>query len=657
MADNFFDAEDTVESPEDFFDSDDTIEEETPVETPTMTESALRGASQGVTLGFGDELGAGAYSAFDRLKGLLGGDSVSSVDEQLAEQGFTGDIGGSLYEDLRDEERAELKAAEEANPNAYLAGEIGASMVLPAGSVGATGKAASTVAKAVPRTLSGVGKAALKTGLKTAPRAITEAGIYGAGQAEELEQVPEAVLESAKDAALLSTAIPVVGSTVSQGLRSLGGKAAKAAVKFTSGLPADKVDEIFANPEKFSGVARSLTDIAKDVEGRVNRLGEEARSLSSSARQTLGEEKEIGVQYFTDLIKDKANELRRTDDSAKKALREYAGKIERDYIDGVSQKDWQEIIDDMSDLAFKESGDRKTSGVAKAFGDLRKSFSNELKANNPAYKKDMAESAQRMDYLSKLTKRLGVQDDFVKAYDEFGDIVSAERGLKFKNVDSVANKLKSLAKEDKADLRDLLLNDEAQKFLNIGEDLANEVELREFQKWADKQGYSTRAITTAKAILGSAGFSLSMGNPVIATALGGAAAAPYISSKVLKDPSIVSRTAAKADNLVNVIPKAMEKNPKLATRIAAISGAEAPEDVKNDPETRSKVNMARLEEAQPEQLTELAEAFRQQGRSGEEFARVLDQANQNEDKRKAILFTLQQQPAFRKLLEKVQDKK
>lgn len=85
--------------------------------TPEITgwESAGRGALQEATLGTADEIAGGI--------GALG--SLFS-DEKLVD----------AYTRIRDESRAANKAAEEANPNAYLAGQVGgglATVVLPGG--------------------------------------------------------------------------------------------------------------------------------------------------------------------------------------------------------------------------------------------------------------------------------------------------------------------------------------------------------------------------------------------------------------------------------------------------------------------------------------------------------------------------------------------
>ncbi len=76
-------------------------------------ESALRGAAQGASLGFADELAGGGEALLDKLRG---------AHEAL----------GELYLKHRDESRRAYKAAEEANPGTYMAGQIGGGLATAA---------------------------------------------------------------------------------------------------------------------------------------------------------------------------------------------------------------------------------------------------------------------------------------------------------------------------------------------------------------------------------------------------------------------------------------------------------------------------------------------------------------------------------------------
>lgn len=71
----------------------------------TGKSSALRGAAQGATFGFADEISGAAEALWEKAKG----------DPALF---------GRLYEKYRDESRAEFKRAKEENPKSFLAGEV-----------------------------------------------------------------------------------------------------------------------------------------------------------------------------------------------------------------------------------------------------------------------------------------------------------------------------------------------------------------------------------------------------------------------------------------------------------------------------------------------------------------------------------------------------
>lgn len=638
----------------------------TPVEVeaePSKTESLARGAGQGVTLGFGEELGAAAYSAFDKLKGLLGMDSVSAVDEQLREQGFTGDVGGDLYEQLRDEERAEIQAAQEANPASFMAGEIAGAVALPVGELAAASKAGQAVGR------SALGQGAMKlaskagglekavaTGMKMAPKAAIESAAYGAGTTEgDLSDRVSGALEAGKAGGIMGLTIPVGAAALAKAGTKTAGKFSKAAIKFTTGIADDKLDDLLKNPEKYGTTARTLDEIAKDLGNRVNNLTQEAVENSRAARAVLGEEPLFKASELTETIKNYAKNLNRAQAPARKSLYAYADDLERAFPEGLSQKQMQEVIDEMTQIAGYNKVAGGKSPVEDAFKKLRGRFSEKLKQSSPEYRMQMAESAKRMDYLSKLSKKLGVKDELIKEYDELGDVIAAEQVSTFRSNDTVANKLKGLVREDKADLKDLLLSDEAKKFLNIDGTFADEVAAREFQKWAEGKGFSTKAITAAKAIMGSAGVSLSMGNPLVAAVLGTAATAPYVAGKVIKNPNLITKANKAANSLTNLVPEVINKTSKGFQGFAATMSAPNVGELREDSGKLMRLNMDRVMDADTDQLRELAEVLQTQGIAGQQFSRVISRAIENKDNKQTILFGLQQQPAFRQMLKKLQE--
>lgn len=161
-------------------------------EPGSKSEAAVRGFSQGATLGYGDEIQAAIRAGIDKISG----DKRPVTD---------------IYTQLRDEERAANKAAQEANPKSYGAPEVIASMpAYMAGGAGAgTIKGAAATTAAV-------------------------SGVQGAGTAEG------SVEEQAKEAALsaiVGGATGAAGAKVAQVLPSVI-KAAPAVI--SKGLPAAK---------------------------------------------------------------------------------------------------------------------------------------------------------------------------------------------------------------------------------------------------------------------------------------------------------------------------------------------------------------------------------------------------------------------------------
>lgn len=180
-------------------------------------DSFKAGVVQGGTLGFGDELAGGMNVGFDKTQALLNklglaSPSPSQVDEQLLQQGATGDLNPDMYTPARDQVRAENKAKEDANFKSYLAGNIlgGAVPMAAAGTFAAPFKIADNASKLA------------KIGLSAA-NAIPASAVtaYGMTNADTLP-------EQAKDVAIgtglgvgLGAAVPAVG----MGLKYVGQKA------------------------------------------------------------------------------------------------------------------------------------------------------------------------------------------------------------------------------------------------------------------------------------------------------------------------------------------------------------------------------------------------------------------------------------------------
>lgn len=140
-------------------------ETEPDTEPMSKTESGLRGAAQGATFGFADELTGGGESFMD----LLGG-NTDVMDN---------------YKKHRDESRANYKQAEEENPLTYLAGNLAGGLAVPVPGIGAA-KGIGAMAKqgAIAGGLFGLGTSEKEMTDPTDVKNLTNAGgdiIEGAG--------------------------------------------------------------------------------------------------------------------------------------------------------------------------------------------------------------------------------------------------------------------------------------------------------------------------------------------------------------------------------------------------------------------------------------------------------------------------------------------
>lgn len=187
-------------------------------EPPSKTESAIRGAAQGATMGFADEATAALVAPFS----------------------------DKTYQEVRDESRAKYAAAQEANPGTYLAGELAGGIgtaVAPAIGI-ARGVKGLTAAERLAATQKAT--AASKIG-KSVGVGTGVGGVSGVGYSSE-EKIGDIASDAATSAAIGGIAAPVM-----LGATSLG----KYGISRLTGTQAPKAAE--------TEISRLLT--ARDIEG------------------------------------------------------------------------------------------------------------------------------------------------------------------------------------------------------------------------------------------------------------------------------------------------------------------------------------------------------------------------------------------------------
>lgn len=203
----------------------------------SKTESGLRGAAQGATLGFADEISGSAEALWEMAKGN------------------TEDF-GRLYKQYRDESRSNFADAQEANPKTYLAGEVG-------------GGLATTIMPA------GVGLKAAQTAVGLGVRGAAAGAAAGLGYSNE-DDVGGQLLDTGKGLAL-GAVLPVAIQKAGKGAQRLVNKGAEkfADAMIDSGLVSN-ADEVIAAADRI-GVKPTPAMLSKSE--RMQRL---EQSLSDS---------------------------------------------------------------------------------------------------------------------------------------------------------------------------------------------------------------------------------------------------------------------------------------------------------------------------------------------------------------------------------------
>lgn len=164
------------------------FDETTSVDVPTGGESFLRGAAQGATMGFADELAGGGEAALDKILG--------------DKQDFT-----KLYSKHRNESRSNFDRAKDANPKTYMAGEAGggaASLLLAPEVAGVKGAAAVGAGAGALSALGGseddltTNEGQMSTAKKMALQGIIGGGLGVVGKVATDALAPEALEEIAE---------------------------------------------------------------------------------------------------------------------------------------------------------------------------------------------------------------------------------------------------------------------------------------------------------------------------------------------------------------------------------------------------------------------------------------------------------------------------
>lgn len=349
----------------------------------SMLQSGLIGASQGITMGFGDE-------AIARLE------SIRS---------------GRPYEEVLQEAKAMYRGAQEQNPISYATGEFAGG--------------------AAPSLIPGIGQAA--TGAKLGRLAAMGAGtgaLSGLGFSEG-----QTAGEIARDIGIggaLGGALPVVGRGIAkatQSIKPLADEAIKKSLTGFTGKTERFLEEIEKNPQaikrienKFAGDIQQeiLPEINAKINDFMTKNPYKQRAVEGSQRAINAIPDDITISRSTGekILGDSLKELEKdtvsaTAQDARAILNDYLKRFEstKEQIPGREIKRILQNLDGDIEKKFGGYGNPFSNDEAsKAIKGLRFAWDNELKTKVPEYEKIMQRVRKDASASESLTNRFATKE-------------------------------------------------------------------------------------------------------------------------------------------------------------------------------------------------------------------------------------------------------
>jgi hypothetical protein len=335
MSDNFFDKNDIVEE-DSFFDQEDLVEDSFAsknLQAPMGAgEAALTGFQQGSTLGLSPIL-AGAGAVGSELLEDAADIAGLTTDSDLKDQGFEveDDYQGldglmQAYYDMRNQQKAQEEKAFEDQPLATLAGNLpgGIATTMATGGIGSTGKVGNILSKILPQTEK-LKKAKLASKVGMGVKEGTKAGAlsgFGQGDAKLIEDPSEVLEETASTAiggGLLGGVLPAVGSGLKKGKDFL--MQSPLAKNVGLGYKAGKKGIDIADDDQ---VVDYITNITKDIRESISK-----NFKGSSKKQLLEQADEIGIRVNAgEAIDDVIEDIQKTGGFGKREQQELMGFVE-----------------------------------------------------------------------------------------------------------------------------------------------------------------------------------------------------------------------------------------------------------------------------------------------------------------------------------------
>lgn len=628
----FDDTEEIVDAPS-FEDTMDIEEEQGP--EVSQAGAALKGAQQGLTMGFSDELGAGMQAGMEQAhigaRGLqdlyneyiaaktglpeadMIGKPATQISKELAEEGMTGDIGPispeEVYGTALEEEREMLQAAEEQHPGTFMAGDIGASFLIPGG---AAAKAGTKAAKAAKTAAIGAGVGGVEAAGRTEADLLSEEGLtdvgLGAAGGGILGGLFGKLGQKGDKAKLTEKAKKLEGESNIAALKSIGAKAKD--IKEELGTKTNKR----ATLDTAKGSGKTLMD--EDV----LKLGQDSDQVKQAIVDKLDE---VGSQRIEPAAK-KLDEL-----SSEIPLENFS-----DDINSFTQK----IDEDIEKVASgQEYGRTADKGMYSDMDNARQKLLEDV---------DVALGSQNkieelVGIRRKLQNQVNWNDPQATSYNEF--LVKMQSNLN--------EMINGMSKKIDPELGNQMIEgNKTYSNLIQANKIAGDEQARELAK---EGGLSFRDYLASGVI--SAATKVPGAGPAV---VAGKKAIEKVSGKdtgKLLNTFEAFQKGKKAAKLREQAEKGIEEGIDPTTKTVRGVGASAAaidEQESKNPYQVQKQAAKYAETASPEELSEAANNIREQyGDNGETLASTLEKISERDlQGRRALIFSLLQDPRNRKML-------
>lgn len=293
----------------------------------TTKQALAKGAVQGATFGFGDELSGLTNSGLDKVQSLLNklglsSPSPSQVDASLRQQGFTGsdlldDKNNTMYTQARDQERMANAAAQAQHPFAYGTGEVGGSIATTMIPGGAGAKLIQPFGSAVEG--AGIMAKAGRAALNAAP----VGALIGAGtsNSEGMPELASDALHGAETGALFGAGGDLLGQGASF-LVNKGKKVFKSSFPVLSDELSRGLEGINTGSDEFKNQVNQ--NIVDELKNPISGILKTARDYKNMQNQKLidGADKQISevTANLTDEMNTIKNALVNSKESERRSL-------------------------------------------------------------------------------------------------------------------------------------------------------------------------------------------------------------------------------------------------------------------------------------------------------------------------------------------------